>query len=100
MHSVLLIQCSDGLVGKTRTVLLPGSVVLKRFALPEDLQRWVTADPKARGELRLHGGVNLGQRDGRGTLTQLLCSLLVLGSQTLAVPTPAEDKQVCFILNH
>ena len=74
--------------GKWPTVLLSGPVVVEHFAFPEDLEGGIACHSKAWGDLILHGGVHLGQRNGRRALAQLLGCLLVLWSQTLTVSTP------------
>lgn len=74
--------------GKWPTMLLSGSVVVEHFAFPEDLEGGIACNLKSWGDLVLHGGVHLGQRNGRSALAQLLGCLLVLWSQTLTVSTP------------
>lgn len=69
-------------------MLLPGSVVVEHLAFPEDLEGGIARNSKTCGDLILHSGVHLGQRNGRRALAQLLGCLLVLWSQTLAVSAP------------
>ena len=63
-------------------------------ALAEYLEGGIARNTKARAQLLLHGGVHLGENDGRVVALQLCCCLLILGSQVLAVAAPSQIHQV------
>lgn len=82
------LELYTALFSRWPTILLSGSVVVKHFAFPEDLECGIACNSKTRGNLILNGGVHLGQRNGGRALAQLLGCLLILWSQTLTVSAP------------
>jgi len=67
---------------------LAATAVLHGSTAAEELQSGVAAHGILLGQLTLDGGIDLGQLDGRLLLGQLLGSLGVFGSQSLAVSAP------------
>ena len=72
---------------------LARAVVVRSLAVAENLQCWVSADTEAAGQLRLNGGVDLGQEDGRVVFLERLGGNLVLRGQALAVSTPCMQRR-------